>query len=300
MKSSARKLVLPAAMALAMALPINAQAAGAPFEHILFISGLNSPYALSSQDFTDDTRDTQIADDFTVPAGQSWHLAQVDVAGTVSGNPPSAVNVSLFANAGSVPGAELFHENGIAASFQPNYSARLRGAPDLEPGTYWISVVEAGGDSAMAWRWYTIESRSGNPGVFRAPDGGSESTCTDWTPISTCFSGVPPDMSFRLIGTARSQLLSLGKLTRLRNGTARLAVTASGPGAVVLSGKGVIHRARFVTGPSTAIVRIKSTGRARKILDARGKVTVNAKLAFQATGAGQWTPQARKVKLRKR
>jgi hypothetical protein len=298
MTASARKLVFVAALALALALPASAQAAGGLFEYILFTSGLSSPYTLPSQDFTDNTHDSQAADDFTVPPGQNWRLTEVDPGGRVFGGPPSVVNVSIYASAGSTPGQEIFRENGIVATSQPNYRVRLNGAPELGPGTYWVSAVESGGTYPTdRWEWYTTPQQSGHPAVFRAPNAVG---CVEWTPTTSCFSSVSPDMVFWLIGTSRADLLSFGKLRRLKNGTARLAVSAPGAGAVALSGKGVKEQASFVNAPSTVVVRIKPTGRAKKILDARGKVTVKAKLTFQAFGAAQWTPQTRKVKLAKR
>lgn len=290
---------MPAAMALALALPAIAQGAGAPFEHILFTSGSSSPYALPSQDFSDNTHDSQVADDLTVPQGQSWHLTEVDLGGRVSGSPPSVVNVSIYESAGSTPGPEIFRENGIGATSQPNYRVRLNGTPELGPGTYWVSAVESGGTYPTdRWEWYTTPQQSGHPAVFRAPNSGAPG-CVDWTPTTSCFSSVSPDMAFWLIGTSRSQLLSFGKLRGLKNGTARLVVSAPGPGGVVLSGKDVVEQAIFVNAPATVTLRIKPTGRARKILETRRRVTVKAKVAFQALGTGQWTPQARKVKLRK-
>jgi hypothetical protein len=150
--------------------------------------------------------DDQIADDFTVPPGQSWQISHVDVLGSVgsSPTPPSSVNVFLYANAGTLPGTELFHETGIAATGQPNYSIPLIGAPDLAPGTYWVSVQQVGAELASgSWSWSETSTVSGNPAAWRNPGGSASTSCSDWGTLAACLSLVSnPDELFKLSGTA--------------------------------------------------------------------------------------------------
>ena len=45
------------------------------------------------------------ADDFPVPAGQTWSINEVDVGGAYVGTPPGTVNVFIYADASGQPGA---------------------------------------------------------------------------------------------------------------------------------------------------------------------------------------------------
>src|SRR5262249_42427453 len=87
-----------------------------------------------------DAYDDQIADDFSVPQGQTWQISQVDVIGANGYDAPT-VNVFLYASAGTLPGAELFHQP-VVATGGPNYSIALTEAPSLSTGSYWISVQQ--------------------------------------------------------------------------------------------------------------------------------------------------------------
>ena len=140
----------------------------------------------------------QVADDFTVPAGHRWAISEVDAAGVLNGNPGS-VNVFLYANAGSLPGAQLFAQSNIAAT-GPNYAVTLSGAPVLGPGTYWVSV-QANGSVANYWLWQGRTWLSGNAAASRTPVALLPS-CTTWTVATSCVA--PPgvyDQIFKLVGT---------------------------------------------------------------------------------------------------
>ncbi len=154
----------------------------------------------STNDSTTPAKTIQVADDFSVPAGHHWAISEVDVAGVSTGS-PGTVNVFLYANAGSLPGAQLFAQSNIVAT-GPNYAVALTGAPVLGPGTYWISV-QANGTDAIYWHWQTRSVQSGNAAVFQNPGNGLGflTPCTTWTVTSTC-PGVTggPDQVFKLVG----------------------------------------------------------------------------------------------------
>ena len=252
------------------------------------------------------TVSTQIADDFTVPPGQSWVPSQVDVFGLYSPMiPPSVVNVFLYSSAGSVPGTELHRRTGVSTP-GPHYSVSLSGAPMLAPGAYWVSVQQAGATFMQpAWGWFERTVQSGQPAAFRNPGGGI-STCTNWRARNTCFGTAGgPDQLFRLSGTAASDPVTFGQLTLNRKkGTAQLTVNVAGPGTLDVGGSGLAPRhlaRRSVAAAGPVKVLIKARGNAKGKLNRKGKVSLNATVTYAASG-GVATPsvQTRKVKLRKR
>ena len=66
-----------------------------------------TPGGVTSQDFEPsfDTFDSQAADDFVVPSGQTWSVTGVDVAGEYnSGGPAVGFNVYFYNDAAGLPG----------------------------------------------------------------------------------------------------------------------------------------------------------------------------------------------------
>jgi len=142
----------------------------------------------------------QIADDFIVPSGQSWQISGVDVLG-IGGHASPTVNIVIYANAGGLPGAELFRQS-VVATNEPDYSLAVSGIPNLNPGTYWISVQQTGAEVGTGWYWNERSVQSGNPAAYRNPGGSSVATCTSWSLRSDCFPSSTPDELFKLSGTA--------------------------------------------------------------------------------------------------
>jgi hypothetical protein len=296
MKTAARKLAMVAGLAVALALPAGAH--GAVLHDQTNSVGFN---VYSSEDFqsSQDPIDSWIADDFTVPTGQSWTLSQMDVLGEDDGGPPPFVNIFIYANSGTLPGGELFHQSHVPAIGYPNYSAPITGAPSLGPGTYWISMQEDGGGFMIpSWGWHGRNVQDGNQAVFKGNSAWGNG-CHTFTPLQTCFptsDGV--DMLWKISGSASSQPVTFGKLKRLADGTARLEVNLPGNGIVTLGGKGVRGVSDLVGVPKTVRLRIKATGKARRSLNAHGRVTVKASFGFSAPGADPSTT-IRKIKLTK-
>ena len=302
-------------MVVACALPASARAAALydQTDH----PDPSGNHASNDYNPPDDDWENQIADDFTVPGGQSWQVSHVDVLGVVDpGSPPSTVNVFLYSNAGTLPGTELFRATGIAASSQPNYSIPVTGAPDLTPGTYWVSVQQAGSMlGATQWFWNERSVQSGSPAVIRAPGGHVSPACTGWVTLVTCFSGGPPDMLFKLSGTAApyppppplpSNLLTLGKpKLNKKKGTATQPVTVPGPGVLTLTGKGVVTRrparasaSRAVSAAGTVNLLVKPKGKAKRKLNSTGRAKVKVTITFVPTG-GSPNAQTKTIKLKK-
>jgi hypothetical protein len=300
----ASKLVV--VVALAMAPPASAQAA--------VLHDQTSPvgfHEISSNRFTTPPTidDSQVADDFTVPAGQSWTLTQVDVVGDdlpfMGMSAPPIVNVFIYSNAGTLPGSEVYRYFGLGTRNYPNQSAifEFPRPPPLNPGTYWISVQDDGGSFMVpSWYWFTRSAQDGNQAAFQGTGGGWGSNCATWKPITTCPGPISePDMAWKISGSADSLPVTFGKLKRLRNGTAKLLVDVQGSGTLTLTGKRVKESSAQVAArkaASTITLPIRATGKARKALNAKGKVTVHAKVTYSASGATPATT-TKKVKLRK-
>jgi hypothetical protein len=252
---------------------------------------------------------SQMADDFTVPAGQSWNISEVDVIGNGSGSVP--MNAFIYSDGGTHPGAQLFAQAQIAAPGAPSYAIPLSGVPLLAHGTYWVSVQGYGPD-ATQWFWIRRSRQSGNRAVFRSPGGGFGSGCLDWSYCGNSPSDA--DQLFALLGTAvpdLSNAFSFGKVKRNeKKGTATLAIDVPGPGTLSLIGDDVkTQRPRAGATPSRAVaaagtVKLKVKAKASALFKLRhtGKVKVKMRITYTPTGTltGEPNTQTKRVKLVKK
>jgi hypothetical protein len=162
---------------------------------------------VTSQDFEAalDAFDSQAADDFVVPAGQTWSVEGVDVDGEYDGGPAASFNVSFYSNAGSLPGALVCSRpaNPFAGGPAAGDAVITLTAPcALGPGTYWVSV-QARQDFASAgqWFWQNRSAQSGSPSAWQNPGGAWGGGCASWGVKTTCLPGqVGPDQVYRLNG----------------------------------------------------------------------------------------------------
>ena len=99
-----------------------------------------------SADVSDDSLDSQGADDFVVPAGQTWSITGVFAPGSNgSTHPPPflvpGVNVFIYEDGGDEPGALITSYLSVPPTTAPDdLTIPLSPALVLQPGTYWISV----------------------------------------------------------------------------------------------------------------------------------------------------------------
>jgi hypothetical protein len=78
-----------------------------------------------------------------------------------------------------------------------------------------------------------------------------------------------------------AQPLATGKVVKnTKKGTARLTVTVTTPGSVVVTGPGIKKVSGHATAPGPLQLLIAAKGKASKTLEAKGKVTVTVKIAF--------------------
>ena len=165
----------------------------------------------SSQDFEAafDAFDDQTADDFVVPAGQTYVVNQVNVGGQYFNGtgPAPLVNIFFYPNSGTLPGATaLCTYSGIpitSGAATGAFNVILPSSCVLAAGTYWVSVqarmdFNVGGQ--WAWTDRTVESNSG--AAWRNPGGGFGCKAgADWVLKTTCVMTTDPDQVFQIVGS---------------------------------------------------------------------------------------------------
>ncbi len=124
------------------------------------------------------------ADDFTVPAGETYSIGFIEVNGSYgAGSGATNVDVIIYADSGGVPGAVACSYTSIS----PNTDAdgdlgfELPSNCELEAGTYWLSVVMAEDEaSPVTWFWEPNASIEGSGFAWISP-GGVLTDCVTWT-----------------------------------------------------------------------------------------------------------------------
>jgi hypothetical protein len=168
----------------------------------------NGANATSSQDFEAafDPFDDFNADDFNVPADQSWSVESIDADGVYfNGTGPAlSFNVFFYNDAGGLPGSLVASRTGMSYTTSgTTFSVTVSPAVALAGGHYWVSVQArmdfgAGGQ----WGWTDRAVQSNSEAAWENPGGGF-GVCTSWGARgNTCGidPGVP-DQVFRINGT---------------------------------------------------------------------------------------------------
>jgi hypothetical protein len=261
--------------------------------------------SITSTDFTapNDGLDAQGADDFSVPSGFPWNLTSVDVPGGVLEG--DTIGVFLYADAGTVPGPEIFRQLGIPVTSAIEFAIPITGAPGLGPGDYWISVQAFGPDQ---WSWAERSPVVHDPAVWRNPPGGYGHGCTSYAPLASCSLGATLDFRFRLNGNVASNLFTLGKLKRKRNGSATIPATFQAPGEVVVAQGGTNKTngtiktiASAVGGPGETQLTIKPSKKGKRVLARTGTLSSGVSITFTPTGGTANAAVIRaKLKLKRR
>lgn len=143
------------------------------------------------------------ADDFVVPAGQTWKVKELDVTGCCSGTPTSE-DVYFFKDRGGMPGRKVASMKGLQGTGNPSFALSLGTGVKLKAGHYWVAVVancnyEGGcGD----WGWAVSSTSNNSAATWRQPGNGAGTGCTDWNTLDGCF-GYSGDFLFELQGTSK-------------------------------------------------------------------------------------------------
>src|SRR2546429_1326203 len=154
-----------------------------------------------SADRTDDPPlSAEAADNFVVPAGQTWTITEVDIRGAPGFPAPTSFAVHFYTDASGLPGTEVYVATGLAVVGDPDFVITLTTPANLSEGTYWVSAV--GTITGTNWYW---EGRSvtsnGFATAWRNPGGGYGLGCTDWARLQDCIGFSWPDQMFRIVGT---------------------------------------------------------------------------------------------------
>jgi photosystem II stability/assembly factor-like uncharacterized protein len=157
-----------------------------------------------SQLFPDFGALAQSADDFTIPAGQSWSIEEVAVSGSYRiATSVNDVRVVIYQNDGGKPGAEVYSSGALvpANPASPNFTVKLPEALTLPEGTYWLSVYpNLAFGAGFQWYWANQTAISGAPAHFRDNANLFGTGAVNWTESSLAFGGIQTDMVFTLFG----------------------------------------------------------------------------------------------------
>jgi hypothetical protein len=155
-----------------------------------------------SADRTDDTTlSAEAADNFVVPAGETWQITEVDIRGASPGLPaPTSFAIHFYTDASGFPGTEVYSATGLAVVGDPDFVITLTSPANLSEGTYWVSAVGTIVGNNWYWEGRSI-TNNGFATAWRNPENGYGTGCTDWGRLETCI-GIPwPDQMFRIVGT---------------------------------------------------------------------------------------------------
>jgi hypothetical protein len=164
-------------------------------------SGNDNGIAIVSQNFESslDQYDSQGADDFTIPRGQTWIVSEIDVIGQYfnGSGPATSENVTFFKDAKGIPGAQIGPGNDgiVGADSAGSFSIKLVNKVKLKRGRYWVSVVANCNFSAEPvcgeWGWEQSSVVTGDPAQWQNPGDGFGTGCTTWGNEFTCL-GIAP------------------------------------------------------------------------------------------------------------
>ena len=304
-----KRIALIAAIGVSLALPAgaNAEVLYDQTDHAAPASSdPGGPNFSPSNYFGPDNAD-RTADDFTVPAGETWTLTEVDVRGAFEG--PEAepeVNVFIYADDNGKPGEELWSQ-GIGGTTGPNYEIPLTDGPKLEAGTYWLTAQQVVRGLAY-WSWQTRTVQSGSPAQWISGEGTPD--CEEsaaWVPRTSCWPSVNPDQVFALEGTrvgpppvAVTPKVTLGKLVlNKKRGTAKQPAYVNVPGSVELSGKNVATRTATAAAAGNVKLKVKPRGKTLEKLQKQGHARTKIAVRF-TPDSGPAYEVKRIITLRKR
>ena len=168
-----------------------------------------TPGGVTSQNFEAafNAFDTEAADDFVVPAGQTWTIQQVFVAGEYSiGGPATSANVVFYADSSTLPGAAVATNNNSAITDAAgDFTITLAPPVVLTSGTYWVSVQANQNFSPNGqWFWDNRTTISNSGAAWRNPGGGFGTGCAAFGRKTTCLPTGQngPDQLFQILGTS--------------------------------------------------------------------------------------------------
>jgi|KBSMisStandDraft_5_1062788.scaffolds.fasta_scaffold76595_4 hypothetical protein len=154
-----------------------------------------------------DSYDTEAADDFKVPAGETWKISEVYVAAIYFEGSRSAdsFNVTFYESRKGKVGKRVkaCMNAGYRYDTQFDFGTEyITCKVQLTQGAYFVAVqantvFSEGGD----WGWLTNNTVRRNPSVWRNPGDCYATGCTDFAPTKTCIPyDEGGDFAFALLG----------------------------------------------------------------------------------------------------
>jgi hypothetical protein len=174
-------------------------------------------YGITSQDFesTLNVFDSEAADDFEVPAGETWTIQTVTVYGFFS-NAGAVLNqvwVRFYTDVNGLPAPSFFNQSLVYVNTAGSFNITLPQPQNLNSGRYWVSVqARMDYGTQGQWFWYerNVQYPNSNPSAWRNPGGGFGTPCTNWgSRVSNCGVGISPDLIFALGGTRTTTGLTI-------------------------------------------------------------------------------------------
>lgn len=167
---------------------------------------------LVAQDFENlfNGNDCRIADDFTVPSGETWYIDSIRIFGFYNVNNPdtAGMNVTIYNdNSGSV-GSSVFSDL-IDLNLDPDEDGTIVASwstpIQLSAGDYWLAASARKDylNDQGVWYWYLNSSTSsGSTALWENPNGGWNAGCTSWTAITanSCVDVDHPNVVFQIHG----------------------------------------------------------------------------------------------------
>ena len=143
------------------------------------------PVNIPSQDFEEalDFFDSQAADDFIVPAGQTWQVTEVDVLGEYDASGPAeSFHVFFYENgAGDLPGSLVASRLESPYTGSSDFLITLTQPVTLPEGHYWVSV-QARQDVITSgfWLWHNRTVQSNASAAWQNPGNAFATGCIVW------------------------------------------------------------------------------------------------------------------------
>src|SRR5437764_8196050 len=167
-------------------------------------AGTNATLSATFTDFP--TFSSDLADDFTVPAGATWSVTSIDAQGTYFNGPGPATswNVYIYNNASCLPSTVVYSIlNTTVTVVGTTFTVNLVPAAVLPPGQYFVEIqanMTFGTQGEWGWTDRTLQCLC--PAAWQNPGGGF-GVCPTWAPkLATCVPGASgPDQVYRLNGT---------------------------------------------------------------------------------------------------
>ena len=163
-----------------------------------------------SATFTDSpAMNSDLADDFVVPAGYAWWLRSIDVDGGYFNGlgPANSFNVFIYSDNDGFPGMQIYAGTNLNGWTQNGSTFTIHLSdiccePQFQPGRHWIEIQA--NMTAMCcgeWGWTDRTIVSVNPAVWRNPSG-FFGACQSWSRRgATCgIDPSAPDQVYRVNG----------------------------------------------------------------------------------------------------